>query len=1498
MLERFSNKDYILSTKGFVRGITWKQEDVEQLQLSTQTVLTQERPVVELHLYSPGGMYITGGVTTAFDFDRDKISVDYAAFFNNIDIERGYYEVVSNIYRNLLGSEIDPLIQIKEISADRREIIVRLVPLDPARLAVNGNAIPAYLTANDSVFDKDIFLNFGKDRLVKVINQRNYSESNTLENNTIAFRLYQPLPTDIVISDTLWIIESLSDSITDNVNVTTVADDRVVNILRGPNFEYADDLATTTETDFQNWNSLLGSNLSTSQQIIDKYFSGSLGGVHLNVDYTAFENFVFYSSAYERLANFKYKLELIEYYDDQLNTLNNVALGTDDTALQNNIALTTERKDNVIGGFDGFERWLYSEPTASLTTHGISGSFIGADGYALTPWPKYLSGSKYYLYDTTDSISTSWYNGFSATASLYDEQNNNALVKTIPEHIRNDANNSEYELFINMIGHHFDILYTYVKALSDTYRPEENPKLGRSRETLYHIAESLGWKLSNGNQATALWKYKLGTNYDGTYQSTGSLFSKSNEDISTEVWRRIVNNLPYLLKTKGTSRSIKALMNAYGIPQTLLSIREYGGPAATNDQPSLIEDRFAYAVRLTGESQIYAHMHHVSSSIGTPWGIERGIIPIITHEIRFKPSVTQSMLLMSYAKDVAASIYVDDEYVDPFYVSSLSANGESLWHVILEHTASYSGSGNYGRVHFIMPDGGSTYVIDPLHATTPWTPIYDGDWWNFRLNYNTSGYHLNSGSNTDTSYQIKVQKKSDFVNAKVVHAVSASTVTATSGSHYQFWCSPTASYNILIGGNSGSTNNNDIYGLDAYVSTSLGLGSIPTMYKGNLQEYRAWLETVNDTAFNDHTINPTSYVSSISPSSSFDTLIRHFTLGTETKAYDLSTAAISIISSSHPFRGVSNFGSEALPFEITGSVRGFQTPANLQRGNFNVVEETYYIPGTSLGGNNYYSQKIRFDDNELVYNLSPIANGERSRYDLFPVDSNKLGMFYSMADQINKDIFNHIGRVEIDDFIGDPDDEFEYDYPDLRTFAKYYWKKFSDRNDLNAYIRIFSQFDFSLFEQIKQLIPERADYVYGLLIEPHALERVKVPLYKGMSNARENNIDVLLQGSRPTSSADYFPEYNAVIDRPLVVESDNINETVGTIERPLSSSADFITEHLANIVYGIESDYCTIYTPPVDERPSSTASLYSVNSVNRNDTLAWSASQGTLYSCVVTSGSGEATNTITPSETTDDLLLRYYLNTQHDVEYDFKVQFTSRDANSSGTGSCTVQLLTIDEDNVRVVLDDETRILNYSGTSYQTSEFIFRNVLVNAYNDLYVAIKFNNLNTGGADFIPGIDNVVTTRTVSEVCHTGIFPFIDDCRTSYIYKKDILYYSGSDTSKSREQRNADHYLSQSLGLYYSSSIEEACYHDDFNTQIENLYHDGCRITAPDINVSVPLGGIGYGPVVTVWITNPNQLIYSLTPGSITVGGNTGTAGPAGGNTGPGPGNLQPGNLIIR
>ena len=42
-----------------------------------------------------------------------------------------------------------------------------------------------------------------------------------------------------------------------------------------------------------------------------------------------------------------------------------------------------------------------------------------------------------------------------------------------------------------------------------------------------------------------------------------------DRDISREIWSRIINNMPFFLKNKGTVRALKGLINVYGIPSTI-----------------------------------------------------------------------------------------------------------------------------------------------------------------------------------------------------------------------------------------------------------------------------------------------------------------------------------------------------------------------------------------------------------------------------------------------------------------------------------------------------------------------------------------------------------------------------------------------------------------------------------------------------------------------------------------------------------------------------------------------------------------------------------------------------------------------------------------------------------------------------------------------------------------------------------------------------------------
>ena len=83
------------------------------------------------------------------------------------------------------------------------------------------------------------------------------------------------------------------------------------------------------------------------------------------------------------------------------------------------------------------------------------------------------------------------------------------------------------------------------------------------------------------------WQYIFGLDKDGNTPEreldNGEVLSDGNGFLSGEkatkrVWRRIANNLPYLLKHKGSIRGIQALLTCYGIPSSNLSIIEFGGP--------------------------------------------------------------------------------------------------------------------------------------------------------------------------------------------------------------------------------------------------------------------------------------------------------------------------------------------------------------------------------------------------------------------------------------------------------------------------------------------------------------------------------------------------------------------------------------------------------------------------------------------------------------------------------------------------------------------------------------------------------------------------------------------------------------------------------------------------------------------------------------------------------------------------------------------------------
>jgi hypothetical protein len=166
---------------------------------------------------------------------------------------------------------------------------------------------------------------------------------------------------------------------------------------------------------------------------------------------------------------------------------------------------------------------------------------------------------------------------------------------------------------------------------------------------------------------------------------------------------------------------------------------------------------------------------------------------------------------------------------------------------------------------------------------------------------------------------------------------------------------------------------------------------------------------------------------------------------------------------------------------------------------------TANVPSIGFG----YGNKIRFEEQTLTTDLSYKTRATKKSFDQAPIDSNRLGLFFSPIKELNMDILKAFGDFNVDNYIGDPSDEYKDTYRELDTLREYYFERLGNRN-INEYIQLVRYIDKSLFEVLADLAPARAKVSKGLLIEPHYLERSKTKWKKAESerNDYETKVDI------------------------------------------------------------------------------------------------------------------------------------------------------------------------------------------------------------------------------------------------------------------------------------------------------------------------------------------------------------------------------------------------------
>ena len=179
------------------------------------------------------------------------------------------------------------------------------------------------------------------------------------------------------------------------------------------------------------------------------------------------------------------------------------------------------------------------------------------------------------LYHTSSIEWTNWYNGMYDSASAFDTDNIHSLENNLPLYIKQSSLYDDLKTFLSMVGENFDSIRNHIDGL-ETLHNRNYDKLDSVPTNLLPIlTDNLGWEAINPFTASL-------SDYFG-----GSLSSVTNhKTIQDNTWRKVLNNLVYIYKSKGTNNAIRALFNIYGYPSDVLAINEFGGSTQPqNDSP-------------------------------------------------------------------------------------------------------------------------------------------------------------------------------------------------------------------------------------------------------------------------------------------------------------------------------------------------------------------------------------------------------------------------------------------------------------------------------------------------------------------------------------------------------------------------------------------------------------------------------------------------------------------------------------------------------------------------------------------------------------------------------------------------------------------------------------------------------------------------------------------------------------------------------------------------
>lgn len=735
-----------------------------------------------------------------------------------------------------------------------------------------------------------------------------------------------------------------------------------------------------------------------------------------------------------------------------------------------------------------------------------------------------------------------------ASASLYDKANPNLITRLVPQHyllegalfdgfeepegaggdtysgtgMPGQGKMGNVQLFLSLLyiwARFFDEMKLFIDAFSLMRTVNYDTNSSMPNNFLRDLVRHYGFHMPPLFNDSTLEQYVEGENVGQEISSNETPL----KHVQNELLRRVLINIPDVLRSKGTQHSIKAFLRAVGIdPENSVRLREYGGP--TERQLSFTrEHRREVGTMVQFFTSSLAISPFLSASRYEPGypKIRGSFVQVNNYPPNGISNDPSDGLLTSGSWTVETIV----KYT-PTAIRSMTSSTQSL--ARMHVTGSMSGS--EGLVLNLLAISSSTeprlalYVRPGTNESSPTlcltmslsnNALFDADKWHIAFGCErndsidsrvSSSYFLKLGSQNNGDVQYMRTTSSFFYELITTESNSFRTISSSFNQYGTF---------LAIGENhivSSGSNNGYLY----LNNTSISSEARATAFTGLMSDLRFWSKAITDEEFTEHVRNHRSlgvedplvnYNFVTTRSGSFEK-IRLDSFGKQETKRACASASLGTLGSI-TFLDFSLNG-----MHMTGS--GFSIDEDALKAE--LFDISYLSPYFDEAATNEKVRIRSFQNQDLVdatpwASVAPVHEIVKSEQ---PTDDVRFSVEFSLIDALNRDIITLFSTLNvIDNAIGAPELVFSPDYPDMERLRNVYFNRIREKLNFKAFFEFFRWFDTSIGTFIEQLIPRKTNFKgTNFVVESHMLERHKLEYFHNeiyLGDSDRNRIkDVLL----------------------------------------------------------------------------------------------------------------------------------------------------------------------------------------------------------------------------------------------------------------------------------------------------------------------------------------------------------------------------------------------------